>query len=85
MAKTAKKTSQYKVIIERGEDGFFVASVPLLPGCHTQGKTRSELTRNIKDVILMCLEHAKADSGYRAKIAERAREGGVVGIELVSV
>ena len=44
-------TAQYRVIIEQDEDGVFVAEVPSLPGCVTQGRTRGEALENIKDAI----------------------------------
>ena len=76
--------NQYKVIIERDEDGF-VASVPALPGCHTQGDTWEELMENVKDAISVMLAHAEESESYRAKIAERAQEGSIIGMELVTV
>ena len=45
-----------KVILEKGEDGYIVVSVPSLPGCHTQGKTEKEAIRNIKEAIQLYLE-----------------------------
>ncbi len=44
------------VIIESGEDGYFVASVPALKGCWSQGKTRDEALRNIREAIELYLE-----------------------------
>jgi predicted RNase H-like HicB family nuclease len=41
----------YRVTIEVDEDGVFVAECPTLPGCISQGKTRSEAVANIKDAI----------------------------------
>lgn len=43
-------------IIEKDEDGIFVASVPELPGCHTQAKTLDELEKRIKEAIELYLE-----------------------------
>ncbi len=40
-----------RVVIEQDEDGVFVAECPSLPGCVSQGKTRSEAVKNIKDAI----------------------------------
>ena len=40
-----------QVIIYSGEDGYFVAECPSLPGCITQGKTREEAITNIKEAI----------------------------------
>ncbi len=42
---------RYRVRIEQDEDGTFVAECPSLPGCISQGKTRSEALRNIHDAI----------------------------------
>ncbi len=46
----------FPVIIEQDEDGIYVASVPALRGCHTQGKTLTELDERIREVIMLCLE-----------------------------
>lgn len=40
-----------RVVIEQDEDGVFVAECPSLPGCVSQGKTRSEAVKNIKDAV----------------------------------
>lgn len=47
---------QFDVIIERDEDGYFIASVPLLPGCHTQAKSLDVLMQRIREAIELCLE-----------------------------
>jgi predicted RNase H-like HicB family nuclease len=47
---------EFTVIIEQDEDGIYVASVPELPGCHTQAKTLDELNRRIKEAIELYLE-----------------------------
>jgi predicted RNase H-like HicB family nuclease len=44
------------VIIEKDEDGFFVASVPTLKGCHTQARSLDVLMERIKEAIMLCLE-----------------------------
>lgn len=49
-------TQYFNVIIEKDEDGYFVASVPSLRGCHTQAKTLDELMERIKEAIQLCLE-----------------------------
>ncbi|MFH1751889.1 MAG: type II toxin-antitoxin system HicB family antitoxin [archaeon] len=46
----------FMVVIEKDEDGFLVADVPALPGCHTQAKTMDELIKRITEVIWLCLE-----------------------------
>jgi predicted RNase H-like HicB family nuclease len=45
-----------KVIVEQGEDGYFVAHVPALKGCWSQGKTREEALANIREAIDLYLE-----------------------------
>ncbi len=45
-----------KVVIEKGEDGFFVASVPALKGCWSQGKTRDEALANIREAVELYLD-----------------------------
>ncbi len=42
---------KFAVTLEQDEDGFIVASVPALPGCHTQGRTKEEAIANIKEAI----------------------------------
>jgi predicted RNase H-like HicB family nuclease len=49
-------SKEFNVIIERDADGYFVASVPSLPGCHTQARSLDELMERIKEAILLCLE-----------------------------
>ncbi len=49
-------TRQYSVIIERDKEGYYVASVPALKGCHTQAKSIDELMDRIKEAIELCLE-----------------------------
>jgi len=50
---------KYRVIIEKDEDGVLVAKVPDLLGCTTEGKTRQELMRNVKEAIQAYLEALK--------------------------
>ncbi len=45
------------VVITQDEDGYFLAEVPVLTSCFTQGKTKEEALSNIKEVIQLCLEH----------------------------
>ena len=49
-------TRQFDVVVERDSEGFFVASVPALPGCHTQAKSLDELMSRIREAIELCLE-----------------------------
>ncbi len=45
-----------QVIIYSGEDGYFIAECPSLPGCISQGKTREEALENIRDAIQLYIE-----------------------------
>ncbi|MBW4670155.1 MAG: type II toxin-antitoxin system HicB family antitoxin [Cyanomargarita calcarea GSE-NOS-MK-12-04C] len=47
---------EFNVIIERDSEGYFVASVPSLAGCHTQAKSLDELMERIREAIELCLE-----------------------------
>lgn len=51
---------KYRVLIEQDEDGMFVAEVPLLPGCISQGATSAEAVENIKEAISLYLESLAA-------------------------
>jgi predicted RNase H-like HicB family nuclease len=53
---------EFSVNIEKDEDGWFVATVPELRGCHTQAKSLDKLQPRIREAIQLCLE-AQADSG----------------------
>ncbi len=81
----SKMPMQFRVVIEQGEDGFFAASVPNLPGCHTQARNLKELRKRVREAILLCLEVAKIDSDYRRRIKRLAYEPAFVGLETVSV
>jgi predicted RNase H-like HicB family nuclease len=51
---------KYRVLIEQDEDGIYVAEVPMLPGCISQGQTREEALTNIKEAIAVYLESLEA-------------------------
>ena len=44
------------MVVERDEAGFYVASVPELPGCHTQARSLDKLMERIREAIVLCLE-----------------------------
>jgi predicted RNase H-like HicB family nuclease len=46
----------YNVVIERDAEGYYVASVPALPGCHTQGRSEEEVLERIREAIEGYLE-----------------------------
>ena len=47
---------KFAVVVEKDEEGFYVASVPELMGCHTQAKTLDELMVRVKEAIEVYLE-----------------------------
>lgn len=52
----ASQQHDFHVIIEKGENGYYIASVVELPGCHTQAKTLKQLDKRLKEVIELYLE-----------------------------
>lgn len=50
------KTREFSVVIEQDSEGYFLASVPDLRGCHTQAKSLDTLMKRIREVIELCLE-----------------------------
>jgi predicted RNase H-like HicB family nuclease len=51
----------FSVIVERDEDGYYVGSVPSLPGCHTQARSLDDLMVRIREAIELHLEDNTAD------------------------
>jgi predicted RNase H-like HicB family nuclease len=51
-----KSQRKFTVVIERDEDGYYVATVPALRGCHTQARNLDTLMRRVREVIGLCLE-----------------------------
>ncbi len=47
---------KYRVLIEMDEDGVFVATVPILPGCVADGATRSEAIAHVREAIALYIE-----------------------------
>ena len=56
-----KKVLNFTVIIERDENGLYVAIVPDITGCYTQGKTIAQVLERIKEAIEVCLEADKEE------------------------
>ena len=54
MRKNGKQ--EFSVVVERDEDGYYVASVPALPGCHTQARSLDKLMERVREAIALCLE-----------------------------
>jgi len=70
-----KSKRKFTVVIERDEEGYYVASVPALRGCHTQAKTLDTLMKRAREVIALCIEDGdKADDSLE-----------LVGIQQISV
>ncbi len=65
-----KPRRKFTVVIERDEDGYFVATVPALRGCHTQAKNLDTLMKRVREVIELCLE---------------GQNGGIGTLELVGI
>lgn len=51
-----REVREFDVVVERDEDGYYVASVPALRGCHTQAKSLDDLVSRIQEAIELCLE-----------------------------
>ena len=47
---------EFNVVIEKDADGWYVGSVPALPGCHSQAKSLDKLMVRIREAIELCLE-----------------------------
>lgn len=58
-----KANKKFTVLIERDEDGYFVATVPSLRGCHTQAKSLDTLMKRVREVIALCLEEDDSGAG----------------------
>ena len=69
-----KSSRKFTVLIERDEEGYYVATVPALKGCHTQAKNLDTLMKRVREVIELCLE----DDGSTSSLE-------LVGIQQISV
>ena len=49
-------SAEYTIVIEKDEDGYYVGSVPALPGCHTQGMSIDQLLERMQEAIALWLE-----------------------------
>ncbi len=60
MATTSRNSTaakrEFNVIIERDVDGYYVATVPELRGCHTQAKSLDKLMERVREAVQLCLE-----------------------------
>ncbi|HLH20469.1 MAG TPA: type II toxin-antitoxin system HicB family antitoxin [Bryobacteraceae bacterium] len=53
---------QFDVVIERDSEGYYIASVPQLPGCHTQARSLDEIRERIREAIGVYLEGQDAEA-----------------------
>ena len=61
MSKNDTHVVNLKIVIEPGEDGYFVAHCPSLKSCWSQGKTREEALKNVREAIDLFLEPSPSD------------------------
>ena len=52
-------TTDFDVVVERDAEGYYVASVPSLQGCHTQARSLDELMDRVREVIALCSRGAR--------------------------
>jgi len=71
-----KGKRKFTVVIERDEDNFYVATVPGLPGCHTQAKNLDTLMRRVRQAVELCLD---TENGNASRSTE------LVGVQQISV
>ncbi len=71
--KRRRRAVRFTVVLERDEDGRFVASIPSLRGCHTQGKSLDQVMQRIREAAELWLE------------VRGAKKGGRPGLEFVGV
>lgn len=74
------ETYQFQVVIEQDEDGMYIADVPALQGCHTQGATFEEALANIREVIEMCVQELREEGK-----PVNSRHPEVVGIKMLEI
>lgn len=67
-SKTLRK--QLPLLVEKGQDGYYVVECPLFEGCYSQGKTIDEALRNIREVIALVLREPSAQETLRNYRAE---------------
>jgi predicted RNase H-like HicB family nuclease len=62
-------TREFTVVIERDEEGYLVASVPVLRGCHTQARSMDELLERVREAVALCLESRGAGADGAVELA----------------
>jgi predicted RNase H-like HicB family nuclease len=62
------------VVLTPGEDGYFKAECPVIPGCISQGRTRDEALQNIREAIELCLENRTDEGGSCPRSYPKSRQ-----------
>lgn len=73
---------KFKIVLEKDEDGGFVATVPSLPGCVSQGETEEEALSNVKEAISLHMESLAADGQPIVKKVSKKIKESVVSVSL---
>jgi len=73
---------KFKIVLEKDEESGFVATVPSLPGCVSQGETEEEALANIKEAISLHMESLAADGQPIVKIVSKKIKESVVSVSL---
>jgi len=60
---SVKPKRKFTVLIEQDEEGYYVATVPALRGCHTQAKKLDTLMKRVREVVELCLEKQNGEIG----------------------
>ena len=60
LRKVKSQEKRLPLLVEKGEDGFYVVECPLFEGCYSQGKTIDEALQNIREVISLVIEEKRA-------------------------
>ena len=72
--KKIRKVQRFTVVLERDEDGLYVAFIPALEGCNTQGRSPEQAMRRIRDAAALWLE-----------VHQKTRGASVPAVELIGV
>ncbi|MBM3839278.1 MAG: type II toxin-antitoxin system HicB family antitoxin [Verrucomicrobia bacterium] len=64
---------KFAITVDRDEDGIWIVECPSIPGCVSQGKTKAEALKNIKEAIELCLE-VRAERGLPLTVETRQVE-----------
>jgi predicted RNase H-like HicB family nuclease len=76
---------KFKVIYERDEDGLWVASIPSVPGCHTQGRTIAQARRRVREALEVALDRPDAKQVARtAELVDDVRLPSAVAVKLAA-